>query len=254
MTVELKQFTTFRLGGPCREWAECAREADVLGVLADWRAREIPWRVMGGGSNLLVADAGIPEAVLRLAADENSVTGIEVMREGGHVVVTVPSFIRLDALCALAVEEGWGGLEFASGIPGTIGGAVCGNAGAFGRQMGDCVTAVRLACANGNVVTWSNEDLKFDYRSSALQSCGGVILDVVLRLNTTTDLSTLATERESILAMRREKHPDWRREATAGSFFKNLPPEQPGGRRLSAGKLLEDIGAKSMREGGAYVY
>ena len=242
----LTDYTTFRLGGACRELATVSGAPAAAAAIRDWNAAGIPWRIMGGGSNLLVADAGIPDAVLRIHS------GLPDCRlDGGMVCASAGT--ALDALARFAAEEGRAGLGFAAGIPGTVGGGICGNAGAFGAALGDALDRVEVLTRAGEARTMPRAALEFDYRSSSLQRTGEIATRAWFRTQA-GDRSALRAEREEILAQRREKHPDWRALPTAGSFFKNLPAETPGERRRAAGKYLELAGAKSMREGGAYVY
>ena len=242
----LTDFTTFRLGGACRELVTVADAKAVREILCGWNAAGIPWRVMGGGSNLLVADDGIPEAVLRISSELP-----DCRRETGCIAVSAGT--ALDALARFAAEEGLAGLGFASGIPGAVGGGVCGNAGAFGSQLGDVLDRVEVLTRKGEKTVLPRAALEFGYRCSSLQSSGDVVMRAWFRV-VAGDQARLRAEREEILAARRAKHPDWRELPTAGSFFKNLPPETAGGRRRAAGKFLEEAGAKQMREGGAYVF
>ena len=242
----LTDFTTFRLGGPCRELATAVAAAEAAEAIRGWNAAGVPWRVMGGGSNLLVADAGIPEAVLRISSAVP-----DCRTEAGWIVVSAGT--ALDDLARFAAAEGRSGLGFASGIPGTVGGGLCGNAGAFGAQLGDVLERVEVLTRAGAAQTWRREELEFGYRCSSLQQTGEVVTRAWFRAPT-GDPARLGAEREGILAERREKHPDWRTVPTAGSYFKNLPPEVAGGRRRAAGKYLEEAGAKAMREGGAKVF
>lgn len=247
METRLSHFTTFRLGGPCRELATVADAAAAADVLRTWNAAGLPWRVMGGGSNLLVADAGLPECVLRIAAE--AADG----RLAADGTLEAAAAAPLDALAEFAAANGRGGIGFASGIPGTVGGGLCGNAGAFGRQLGDVLDRVEILTRAGELRQLPRSALDFAYRASSLPQLGAVVVRAWFR-TTADDRAKLRAEREEILALRREKHPDWRTEPTAGSFFKNLPPARVGEPRRAAGKYLEQAGAKSMRAGGAYVF
>lgn len=242
----LTDYTTFRLGGPCRELATVAETKAAQEVIRAWNAAGVSWRVMGGGSNLLVADRGIPEAVLRLCT-----VLPDCRREGEEICVSAGT--ELDALARFAAEEGVAGLGFASGIPGTVGGGVCGNAGAFGAALGDGLARVEVLTRAGEQKVLSRVELEFGYRCSTLQQTGDVVVRAWFRVQP-GDRAALKAEREEILAARRQKHPDWRVQPTAGSFFKNLPPEKPGEHRRAAGKYLELAGAKVLREGGAHVF
>ena len=242
----LTDYTTFRLGGACRELATVSDAKTAAEIVRGWNAAGIPWRVMGGGSNLLVADAGIPEAVLRIHE------GLPCCRkEDGLICISAGT--ALDELSRFAAQEGLAGLGFASGIPGTVGGGICGNAGAFGAQLADVLEKVDVLTRAGESRTIPREALEFDYRSSSLQRTGEIVTRAWFRTQA-GDRSALKAQREDVLAQRREKHPDWRALPTAGSFFKNLPPAVAGGHRRAAGKFLEEAGAKSMREGAAYVF
>lgn len=242
----LTDYTTFRLGGACRELATVSDAKTAAEIVRGWNAAGIPWRVMGGGSNLLVADAGIPEAVLRIHE------GLPDCRlDGGMVCATAGT--ALDALASFAAQEGLAGLGFASGIPGTVGGGICGNAGAFGAALGDALDRVEVLTRAGEAKAIPRMALEFDYRSSSLQRTGEIVTRAWFRTQA-GDRSALKAAREEIMAQRREKHPDWRELPTAGSFFKNVPPAVAGGHRRAAGKFLEEAGAKSMREGAAYVF
>ena len=242
----LTDYTTFRLGGACRELATVAEAHAAAEVIRGWHAAGVPWRVMGGGSNLLVSDAGIPEAVLRISTKLP-----DCRMEDGCICVSAGT--ALDALARFAVEEGCAGLGFAAGIPGTVGGGIVGNAGAFGAQLGDVLDRVEVLARDGELKIRPRSGLEFQYRASSLQQTGDVVVRAWFRA-ARGDRAKLQAEREEILAARREKHPDWRALPTAGSFFKNLPPEKPGEFRRAAGKFLEQAGAKQMREGGAYVF
>lgn len=242
----LTDFTTFRLGGACRELVTVTDAAKAGEVIRGWNAAGVPWRVMGGGSNLLVADAGIPEAVMRVHS------GVPDCRREGDLV-SASAATELDALSRFAAEEGRAGLEFGAGIPGTVGGGVCGNAGSYGMQVGDVLEHVEVLTRTGEKQILPRDILKFGYRSSSLQPGGVVVVRAWFRVKE-GDRAQLLAKREESLATRREKHPDWRKLPTAGSFFKNLPPETEGGRRRAAGIFLEQAGAKQMREGGAYVF
>lgn len=250
MTGDVKEwltdYTTFRLGGPCRELATVSGATAGSDVIRSWNQAGVPWRVMGGGSNLLVADDGIPEAVLRICSAQP-----DCRHENGLVEVSAGT--ELDALARFAAAEGLAGLGFAAGIPGTVGGGICGNAGAFGSSLGDVLDRVEVLTRTGEKRTLPRAALKFCYRASSLQATGEIVTRAWFR-TTPGDPARLRAEREEILGVRREKHPDWRNLPTAGSFFKNLPPEAEGGRRRAAGRLLEQAGAKAMRTGGAYVY
>ena len=252
--TSLAPLTTFGLGGPCDEYREASSAAKIADSLRDWTVRQMPWHVLGGGSNVLVADEGIPGGVLRLTPPPDAT--VQALPDG---TLLCPAGMRLDEAVLQGIENGQLGPLWAelSGIPGTVGGAVCGNAGAFGVQIGDFVDKVELVRPDGRVELLSHDALAFAYRTSALQKGIGVVSRIWLRgTGAQSDRAAARARRDEILALRHEKHPTLGPglPGTAGSFFRNLPPPEPGARRQPAGALLEAVGAKSMRVGGAYVF
>jgi UDP-N-acetylmuramate dehydrogenase len=159
----------------------------------------------------------------------------------------------LDDLAAFAVAQGLEGLVCCTGIPGTVGGAIAGNAGAFGEQIGDRLVSVDLLDRKGGLRTVKPEELGFAYRRSRLQETSDVVVSARLQLGS-ADRDALARRRREILEIRASKHPDWHATPTAGSFFKNIEPTSKAERRQAAGWFLEQAGAKELRIGGARVY
>lgn len=245
--ARLSESTTFRLGGICPLRLDCATEEDVVEAIRYLAARRLPWRLLGGGSNVLVADQGIDEAVIRFVIDGV----VEVHRTGTRIAVSGAT--PLDALAEWSVQHGLEGLATCSGIPGTVGGAVVGNAGAFGEQIGDRVVDVITVDRHGQRHHRSPSDLGFAYRSSRLPELGEVVVSVVLDLALGSE-PDLSRRREDILDLRRQKHPDWKTQPTAGSFFKNIEPTSKAERRQAAGWFLEQAGALTFREGGARTF
>jgi UDP-N-acetylmuramate dehydrogenase len=240
--VPLAELTTFRIGGPAG--LVCPVEnADSAHGFLDIAAREdLPWTCLGSGSNVLADDAGYRGLVLLVRSRAFTVDG-EAVRVGAGW--------DFDALVAETLQRGLTGLEFASGIPGTVGGALVGNAGCYGREIGDFLREATVLRADGRVQLLGPEDFAFTYRGSALKERGDVVVELVLQLER-GDLEAAGRERAEHLADRRRKHP-WDIPC-AGSYFKNLPPAAPGEWRRPAGRLLEEAGCKGMREGGAEVF
>ncbi len=202
----------------------------------------LPCFVLGGGSNLLGADAGCRGVVLRVATDGFAVRGDTVRAGAG---------LDFDRLIARSLDAGLTGLEFASGIPGTLGGALVGNAGCYGHEIGEFLVEATVLRPDGRLDMVGPEDFGFAYRTTRLRETGAIVLDALLRLGR-GDLAAAGAERAEHIADRRRKHPvDL---PSAGSWFRNLPPAEPGGRRRAAGVLLEQAGAKDMREGDAAVF
>ncbi|HKI83086.1 MAG TPA: UDP-N-acetylmuramate dehydrogenase, partial [Candidatus Krumholzibacteria bacterium] len=197
---------------------------------------------MGGGSNLLFDDAGLRALVIADRMTQKTYEGRLIRVESG---------VGFHELILQSVEQGLSGLEFAAGIPGTVGGAVWGNAGCYGQSIGDFLVTARWIEKDGRVVEVGPAAFEFAYRDSALKRNGNVLVDFALHLNEGNLAQSEATIRKNV-QLRERKHPHG--EPCAGSYFKNVPPLDPNDRRIPAGKLLEDVGAKSLRVGGAAVF
>jgi len=201
------------------------------------------WTGMGAGSNLLVADRGYPGALIKLDDDFHYVEGLSGSAEGEgvRVRITVGGGVYLSRLSAVAAEAGLSGLEAAGGIPGSVGGGVAMNAGAYGWSLAEVVDEVEVASASG--VRWIPANgLEWGYRHCRLPE-GSVVTAVRLVL-TKGDPNAILARHRSLLRKRRTTQP--RAVRTFGSTFKNPPGER-------AGKLLEAAGLKGVRRGGAEV-
>jgi UDP-N-acetylmuramate dehydrogenase len=242
--ARLSNFTTFRLGGPCPLFVDCTSRA-VFAAAWPLLADQYPV-LLGGGSNLLVSDDGLQQPVIRYVSIEP-----EILFKGDDVVVSAGT--SLDDLARLSAERGRDGMVMCSGIPGTVGGAVAGNAGAFGEQIGDRVIMIETIDRCGKIRERHPEDLHFAYRRSSIAALDEIILSVRLRLSI-GDREKLLARRQEILDLRASKHPDWRNIPTAGSFFKNIEPTSKAERRQAAGWFLEQAGALAMRVGGARTF
>ncbi|QBG47050.1 UDP-N-acetylmuramate dehydrogenase [Verrucomicrobia bacterium S94] len=243
----MRDYTTFKLGGTCPALIDCP-DAETLSEAAACLAEHgVPGLVIGQGSNLLVSDSGLDYVVLRYCSEEHPAVEAEGCR------LTVSGNTLLDDLARIAIEKGLGDISFCSGIPGTVGGAIAGNAGAFGQQIGDVVQRVRLMSRKGHIAEVEAAALDFQYRSSALKQSGAIVLDAVLKLKP-CDAEVMQKERDRILELRRTKHPDWRVNPCAGSVFRNIEPSSAAERRQAAGWFLEEAGAKAFRVGGARLF
>ena len=243
MSARLSELTTFRLGGPCRTFTDCATPVELRQAIGECAQ---DFLLIGGGSNLLVSDEGLPVDVIRYSSLQPRVARDECNLD-------VDASTALDDLAAFSVSEGLAGLVCCTGIPGTVGGAIAGNAGAFGEQIGDRVISVTLMDRAGNTRSVPASDLGFAYRRSALQRGTDIVVSARIGLSK-GDRSELTARREEIIALRASKHPDWRKIPTAGSFFKNIEPTSKAERRQAAGWFLEQAGAMEMRVGGARTY
>ena len=242
----LAGFTTFRLGGPCRALVTCANRRELAKAIHDLGEVRESFTLIGGGSNLLVADGGLDQVVVRYYSEKPL-----VVREGNTLVVQASTL--LDDLVVASVREGLDGLVCCTGIPGTVGGALAGNAGAFGEQIGDRMISATLMDHDGNEWEVTADDLEFGYRSSKLQRTDAIVVAARFRLRP-GERERLRQHRQEILQLRSSKHPDWTRIPTAGSFFRNVEPTSKAGRRQAAGWFLEQAGAKALRVGGAHTY
>jgi UDP-N-acetylmuramate dehydrogenase len=244
--VSMATVTTFRLGGPCRALITCQDPDSLMAASAILRKRKLPYMLIGGGSNLLVSDQGLDCYVLRYVSET-----AEIRQDGEQLWVTGGT--SLDAVAKFAAEAGLDGFAKTSGIPGTVGGAIVGNAGAFGWQVGDALEKVRLLATDGRVREASNAELGFRYRHSDLRDAGEIVLDATFTLQR-GDADALLAKRQEILDLRAGKHPNLQQDPCAGSFFRNIEPTSAAERRQAAGWFLEQCGAKDMRIGGAAVY
>lgn len=244
--IPLKDYTTFQIGGPAEWLIEIDHPDDLVRLAGDLDGLGIDWRLMGGGSNVLVSDEGFSGLVVLFRSPAASIRIEEerLVASGGAALH--------DAVMACA-KAGLGGLEFAAGIPGTLGGAICGNAGAFGRELGDVFLSATLLSKDGRSRRVDPGELGFRYRHSNLKDSGDIVLETCLQLKP-GDSSRSRARVEEILTLRRARHPDIRTTPSAGSFFRNIEPTSNASRRRAAGALLEEAGAKAMRVGRAAVF
>jgi UDP-N-acetylmuramate dehydrogenase len=241
----LAPFTTFKVGGPADWLIQAHRADDVKAVLAVAREAEIPAIVLGGGSNVLIADAGIRGIVIRL--------------HGGDVAALADDRIRADAgltingLVRWTINRGIAGVEMWAGTPGTVGGAVHGNAHFRGRLIGDLIVDVELLTPDGRVLRVPAREMEFGYDRSRVQHTGEVVLSADFRVGRGDPHALRATARDS-LAYRKRTQP--LESASAGCIFQNPDATRetmPDGIPPSAGALVDRAGLKGDREGGARV-
>ena len=245
--ARLSDYTTFKLGGSCVSLINCENPEQLKAVVTKLIRDNAPFILIGGGSNLVVADEGVPCHVVRY------VSSTPLIKTEAHDVV-VSASTALDDLVVYAIDEGLEGINFCSGIPGTVGGAIVGNAGAFGKQVGDILKSMTILTAQGEEKVVDREYCQFSYRHSGLKASGDIVLEARFELKI-GDRAVLAQERAELLAIRHEKHPDYlRAEPCAGSFFRNIEPTSSAQKRQAAGWFLEEAGGKNLRVGGAMIY
>jgi UDP-N-acetylmuramate dehydrogenase len=237
--VPLAPFTSARIGGSADYLVEVTSAEALEQATRDLWNGGIPFRILGGGSNVLVADEGVREVILlnkarqrRFFEDE---VGLHIWAESGAMLGT---------LARLAAENGWSGLEWAATVPGTLGGAVVGNAGAYGSDMSQSLSLAEILQHDGQVVTWACEELDFSYRSSRLKRDSGQFVVLTATLQAQRSSPELCKERMREFAAHRAKiQPAG---ASMGSMFKN-PPEE------FAGRLIEQAGLKGFSEGAVQI-
>jgi len=242
----LSDYTTFRLGGTCPALLSCQTPEQLEKAVQSCKDEHIPFILIGGGSNLVVSDRGIPCHVIRYVSE---VPLIE--RKGDDLVVVAST--SLDALAQYAAESSLAGLNCITGIPGTVGGAIVGNAGAFGKQIGDVVKSICVIDPNGEKKELRGNELEFTYRHSVLKTTGDIVVSACLSLES-GDRTSLLEERDQILITRREKHPNLKTYPCAGSFFRNIEPTSHAEKRQAAGWFLDQAGGKNLISGGAKIF
>ena len=240
---ELAPFTSYRTGGRAKYFVLATTPGDVIKSIQAARRLDIPFFLLGGGTNILVADSGFDGVVIKI-----EISGLYRLSE---TEVKSGAGESLMALVTFAMENSMSGLEFAAGIWGTVGGAIYGNAGAFGGEIGSVVKSILLVDREGETRAVPPEYCKFDYRDSHLKRSQEVILEATFELQP-GDRVEIQKKVEDILAARDGKHPNDGK--SAGCFFKNIPDAtQPHG-KLAAGKLLDEAGVKGLSVGGARVF
>lgn len=228
--------TTFRIGGPAQYFVTVSHIRDVRLALHLAREADVPVFVMGNGSNLLVRDHGITGLVLQIAPPVNDI------RIKGNTLIAQAG-VLLSTLAMRAAKEGLDGLSFAGGIPGTLGGAVAMNAGAYGGEMAQVVTRIDCTTMQGEDVVLEKDDLAFGYRTSAVSARALIALEVHMQL-TPADPAGILAAIQDFNARRKAKQP--LHLPSAGSTFKRPPGH-------FAGALIEEAGLKGAMRGGAQV-
>jgi UDP-N-acetylmuramate dehydrogenase len=244
--VNLSKYTTFQLGGPSLGLIHCSTPFELEKAITYLNDKNKKFIIIGGGSNLVVSDHGLDCYVIRYVTKTPLIE-----RDGNNLIVSGST--KLDVLSLFAAQSGLAGLLCATGIPGTVGGAILGNAGAFGRQIGDVVKHVDVITFKGEKKRLTKEQLGFSYRNSILKQTKDIVVSVCLGLEI-CDEEILLADRGEVLNIRKEKHPDLKDNPCAGSFFRNIESTSNAGRRQAAGWFLEEAGAKNLKYGGAALF
>lgn len=235
----MSSHTTFRVGGPADFFLRPADAGELAAAVSVCREEGIPFFVMGNGSNLLVADKGFEGAVI--STNRLSAMAAERTPEGG--VIRAQAGAMLSKIAKVALDNGLTGFEFAAGIPGSLGGAVVMNAGAYGGEMRDVIRHVTVLTPDGGILKRTPEELAMGYRTSLVAVQELTVLEAEIFLET-GDPEAIRARMEELSAMRREKQP--LQYPSAGSTFK-----RPAG--YFAGKLIDDAGLRGFSVGGAQV-
>lgn len=240
----LAPLTTFKVGGPA-EWLAEIRDADELTALvADAAAARVPLTVLGGGSNVLVGDRGVPGVVIRLHLTAIDQPSPDIVRAGAGVTI--------NGLVRWTVGRGLAGLEAWAGTPGTVGGAIYGNAHWGGRDVSELVSRVSLVARDGRTIVEPASAMGFAYDTSRLRETGEVVVWAELRV-AAGDVAALRERARQSLHYRKSTQP--LAAPSAGCVFQNpvagdgVPPGIP----LSAGALVDRAGLKGRRQGGAHI-
>lgn len=226
--------TTFRIGGPAKVFIECNDIEKLWELLAVIRAENVPFWVVGKGSNLLISDNGLDGVVLYICDDAVTVNGNEISANAGA---------KLSTVCLAARDASLTGLEFAWGIPGSVGGAVYMNAGAYGGEIKQTIISATSITLDGEIKHYSADQLELGYRTSIFKKNGEIILSAVFRLET-AEKQDIQAKMDDFLGRRKNKQP--LEYPSAGSTFK-----RPEGH--FAGALIEQSNLKGFSVGGAEV-
>lgn len=232
----MQKHTTFRIGGPADCFVQIENKEQLIRLQRYLKQLEMPFFMLGNGSNLLVSDKGYQGIVLQIG---QKMSKIEV--DGN--VITAQAGAAMSQVARAALEHGLTGLEFVSGIPGTIGGGVVMNAGAYDGELSGVVTQVNVVNSEGECMELENDSMEFGYRTSIIRNNSFTVTEVILKLEE-GDREQIRAKMEDLAARRREKQP--LEYPSAGSTFK-----RPRGN--FAGKLIMDAGLRGFQIGGAKV-
>lgn len=247
--VPMKRYTTMGVGGPA-DAVIMPGDISAIEQLFKWATeQQVPWYIVGGGSNLVVQDGGIRGVVLLLPPYFKGISAGD--RSSGSVKVTVKAGTRLRTLCRTAIEEGWAGMSFAGGIPASVGGAIVMNAGTTEGCMADVLSSITVLRPDGSIQCVKRNELDFGYRRLVFPDFPAdkmVHQTVILEAGFRLPLAEPADLAKKALALKKKRQlhqPEG--VASAGCFFKN-PTTGP-----SAGALIDKAGLKGKQVGGAQV-
>ena len=234
--VPLKKYTTFKIGGSARYFFTAETKEDLAAAVLTAEKLKMPFFILGAGSNILVSDGGFDGLIIKIQITKYKIINTKIVAETG---------VKLGELLSISAKNGLTGLEWTVGIPGTLGGAIFGNAGAFNRSMGNIVDKIEaFDIKTKRIVFLNNKNCKFSYRGSIFKKNKGlIILSAELRLKK-ADKKLIKEKIKNFLKHRRISQPC--ELPSAGSVFAN--PD-----KFFAGKLVEKCGLKGRRIGGAEI-
>ena len=232
----MSKHTTFRVGGPADYLVNVENADEIEQVISLCKEKKVPYYILGNGSNLLVGDKGYRGVVIQIFRSMN-----HIKVEDG--VLTAQAGALLSKIASVALDAELTGFEFAAGIPGTLGGAVVMNAGAYGGEMKDVLLEVTVLDADGNVLVIPKENLELGYRTSIVAKKGYIVLEAKIQLSS-GDKAAIRARMDELKEQRVTKQP--LEFGSAGSTFK-----RPEG--YFAGKLIQDTGLRGFRVGDAQV-
>ncbi|KPK00194.1 MAG: hypothetical protein AMJ60_02300 [Desulfobacterales bacterium SG8_35] len=241
----MAQFSTLKVGGPAEAVIQVAKIEELKRLLLWLKKHDIGWWVVGKGSNILVPDSGLAGVIIFLAGELRSIEKLLTPPHGtaaGKILIRAGGGCLLPKLVRYCTEHSVSGLEFAAGIPGSIGGAIVMNAGAWGSEIGGLVDSVILMDCDGRVFSAQGKNLGFSYRKWSMPH-NTILLSATFALTPGSKEDIKAACRK-YLELRRENQPVT--DPSAGSFFKNPPDD-------SAGRLIEKAGLKGFSIGGAKI-
>lgn len=239
----MKRHTTFRIGGPAAVFISPGSEEELREVLNLLKEENIPWTILGNGSNLLVSDEGFKGAVISMSEGWAYSGVLREDEKAGKPLIRAGAGELLSRTARLAMECSLTGMEFASGIPGTIGGALVMNAGAYGSEICNVLSRAKVMTTEGEILELPAEELELGYRTSCIPKKNYIVLEAVFEL-TKGSKEAISSQMRELAGKRREKQP--LEYPSAGSTFK-----RPEG--YFAAKLIEDAGLKGFSVGGAMV-
>lgn len=234
---ELKNYTTFKIGGKCGALIKINGEEPLRRLVVSAKETGVQYYIFGKGSNIIADGAGIDGVVFLMGKDFSSISRVD------ETSVECQAGASLGSLCAFAYASGLSGLEFAYGIPGTAGGAVYMNAGAYGGEIKDVILSARAIDGEGNIIEFSAGELDMSYRRSVFTGRDFVITSAVFKLEA-GEKSAIKAKMDDLIERRREKQP--LEYPSAGSAFK-----RPEGSYASL--LIEQCGLKGLSVGGARI-